>query len=93
VQNLALFRSRGFVAVAVAALYVKKCDFSQFLLVFRLWRRLSTSSRPSGYVYVICDFFLNFKPLDGPLGARQVPKFRNGFKKSDSAMELVLMLR
>jgi hypothetical protein len=74
VQNLTVFRSRGFVAVPISPFYVKKSTFRNFTQFFdggaacrprRDHRAMYSSS---------VNFFPNFKPLHSALGARIAEK-------------------
>jgi hypothetical protein len=80
VQNFTVFRSRGLLAVPIAAFYVKKSIFRDFYQFFdggaacrpRRDRRATYSSS--------ANFFLNLKLLNSSLGARLAQKSRKSLK-------------
>jgi hypothetical protein len=80
VQNFTVFRSRGFVAVHIYSLCVKKSIFRNFNQFFdggaacrpRRDHRATYSSS--------VNFFPNFKPLHSALGARIAEKSRKKLK-------------
>jgi hypothetical protein len=72
-------------------LLCEKAIFRSFYHYFDCGAAFRSRRDPRAMYLSYAYFFLKFKPLRSSLGARQVTKFRNGFKKSHSAMELVLM--
>jgi hypothetical protein len=80
VQNFTVFRSRGLVAVPIAAFYVKKSIFRDFYQFFDCGAACRPRRDDRATYSSSANFFLNFKPLHSSLGARLAQKSRKKLK-------------